>query len=113
MSLIKDALDELMKAIRESDEYQRYQAARAELCRYPELEQVVHEFRKKNYSIQNSGKVNLYDEVERLERESTDLRRNPVAEEYFAAELLLCRMVQTINWRIFDGLDFEVGFADE
>lgn len=113
MGQIEIALDQLVLVIKESDEYKRYQAARAKLHGYPELERNVHEFRKKNYQIQNSRNINLFDEVENLERENSQLRKNPLVEEYFVAELLFCRMMQQINWKIVDGLDFEVGFVNE
>ncbi len=113
MSQIENAFEKLMQVIRESEEYIRYQKARKELHKYPELEQTVHEFRKRNYQIQNSGNVSLFDEVDRLERENAQLRRNPVVEEYFVAELIFCRIVQQINWKMIDGLDFEVGFVNE
>lgn len=113
MDQIEIALDQLVLAIRESDEYKRYQAAREELHCYPELERSVHEFRKKNYQLQNSMNANLFDEVENLERENSQMRKNPIVEEYFVAELLFCRKIQHINWQLVDGLDFELGFVNE
>ncbi len=113
MSQIDTALNELVRAIKESPEYMRYQKAREELHKEPELERTVHEFRKKNYQIQNSGNVNLFDEVDALERENTDLRRKPVVEAYLSSELAFCRIVQRINWMLIEQLDFEVGFGNE
>lgn len=113
MDQIEIALEQLVLAIRESNEYQRYQAAREALHQYPDLERSVHVFRKKNYQLQNSMNANLFDEVENLERENSQMRKNPIVEEYFTAELLFCKKVQHINWQMVDGLDFEVGFVNE
>ncbi len=113
MRRIEQAFEVFLETLRESEEYVRYQNAKKALHEHPELEYTVHEFRKKNYQIQNSGNVNLFDEVDRLERENTEIRRNPVVEEYLAAEIAFCRLIQTINWRLIEGLDFEVGFVNE
>lgn len=113
MSQIDERLTDLIGAIRESGEFRRYQEAKNKLHENPELEEVVHNFRKKNYQIQNSGNVNLFDEVDKLERENSSIRRNPVVEEYMNAEIAFCRVVQNINWTLIEGLDFEVGFVNE
>lgn len=113
MDEVNAALERLVSAVRNSEEYIRYQRAREELHKEPELEQKVHEFRRKNFQIQNSGNVNLFDEVDRLEKEKTELRRMPVVEEYLSAELAFCRAIQHINWVLIDRLDFDLGLQNE
>lgn len=113
MDEMNTALDGLVRAIKDSSEYTRYQRAREELHKEPELERCIHEFRKKNFQIQNSGNVNLFDEVDQLEKENTELRRKPVVEEYLSAELAFCRVVQRINWTLIEQLDFDLGFGNE
>ena len=53
MSQIEDAMDGLMTAIRNSEEFIRYQAIR-KVHGFPKLESQITEFRKKNYLLQNS-----------------------------------------------------------
>lgn len=113
MDEINAALNGLVLAVKNSDEYIRYQKAKEELHKEPELEQSVHEFRRKNFQIQNSGNVNLFDEVDRLEKENTELRRKPVVEEYLSAELAFCRAIQRINWVLIEQLDFDLGLQNE
>ena len=113
MNEMNTALNELVQAIKDSQEYKRYQLVREELHKEPELERKVHEFRKKNFQIQNSGNVNLFDEVDRLEQENTELRRKPIVEEYLSAELAFCRIVQRVNWILIEQLDFDLGFGNE
>lgn len=113
MDQLEERIAELLQAIRQTQEYRRYQDAKNKLHEDPELERKVHEFRKKNHEIQNSGNVDLFWEVDQLERENTAIRKNPLAEEYMSAELDFCRMVQRINWKLIAGLDFEVGFINE
>ena len=87
--------------------------AKNKLHANPELEQIVFAFRQKNYQIQNSKNVDLFWEVDHLERENIDIRKNPVAEEFMTAELAFCRLLQKINFRLVGGLNFEVGFVNE
>ena len=65
MSQIEDAMDGLMTAIRNSEEFIRYQAIKEKVHGFPKLESQITEFRKKNYLLQNSqGTVDLYEETE-------------------------------------------------
>ena len=108
MSQIEDAMDGLMTAIRNSEEFIRYQAIKEKVHGFPKLESQITEFRKKNYLLQNSqGTVDLYEETEYQE-----FRKNPMVSEYLAAENALCKIVQQINWTLIEGLEFEVGFEE-
>lgn len=110
---IEKALDGLMGALKESDEYIRFQAIQDRVHKLPELELQINRFRRKNYLLQNSqGAVDLYEETDRMEQEYREFRKNPVVEEYLSAENALCRIVQQINWTIIEGLEFEVKFED-
>lgn len=113
MSQIEDAMDGLMAAIRNSEEFIRYQAIKEEVHGFPKLESQITEFRKKNYLLQNSqGTVDLYEETDRMENEYREFRKNPMVSEYLAAENALCKIVQQINWTLIEGLEFEVGFEE-
>lgn len=113
MDQISEKTADLIVAIRQSNEYKRYQEARQKLHEDPDLERAVHEFRKRNYQIQNSGNIDLFNEVDHLDWENSQMIKNPVVEEYMAAEIAYCRVVQEINWRLIEGMDFEVGFVNE
>ena len=127
MSQIEDAMDGLMTAIRNSEEFIRYQAIKEKVHGFPKLESQITEFRKKNYLLQNSqGTVDLYEETDRMENEYREFRKNPMVSEYLAAEKAssdqeakdinadnaLCKIVQQINWTLIEGLEFEVGFEE-
>ena len=108
MSQIEDAMDGLMTAIRNSEEFIRYQAIKEKVHGFPKLESQITEFRKKNYLLQNSqGTVDLYEETDRMENEYREFRNNPMA-----SENALCKIVQQINWTLIEGLEFEVGFEE-
>lgn len=113
MSQIEDAMDGLMTAIRNSEEFIRYQAIKEKVHGFPKLESQITEFRKKNYLLQNSqGTVDLYEETDRMENEYREFRKNPMVSEYLAAENALCKIMQQINWTLIEGLEFEVGFEE-
>lgn len=87
MSQIEDVMDGLMTAIRNSEEFIRYQAIKEKVHGFPKLESQITEFRKKNYLLQNSqGTVDLYEETDRMENEYREFRKNPMVSEYLAAE---------------------------
>lgn len=75
MSVVEDKVTELVNAIQDTNEYKRYQEAKNKLHANPELEQIVFAFRQKNYQIQNSKNVDLFWEVDHLERENIDIRK--------------------------------------
>ena len=80
----------------------------------PQLRQRLDEFRKKNYLLQNgSNAYDLFDDVQNLEREYEDMRKNPVIQEYLAAELQICRIIQRCADEILTSVDMEIeNFAD-
>ena len=113
MSQIETALDTLMAAIKESEQFIRYQQIKEKVHGFPELESRIADFRKENYLLQNSqGTLDLYEKTDRMENEYKEFRKNPMVEEYLAAENALCKVMQQINWTIIEGLEFEVGFEE-
>ncbi len=112
MSQINEALEGLIQAIWEGEEYKRYQEIRAKVHEQPELEQRIHAFRKKNYEVQNRANERaLYDQVDGLEREGIEFRKDPLVNEYLNAELGICRLFQRINWELVQNMDFDLGFV--
>lgn len=110
---MEEALKNLVDVIKASEEYRRYQSIRTRVHNLPELEQQIHDFRHRNYLLQNSqGEADLYDETDRMEQEYRTFRKNPIVKEYLSAENAFCRVVQQINWTLIEELDFEVGFEE-
>lgn len=111
VSHIDEALEGLIKAIWESEEYKRYQDIREKVHEQPELERRIYAFRKKSYDIQNfADEKVLYDQVDSLEREGFEFRKEPFVNEYLNAELGICRLFQRINWEIVRSINFDLGF---
>ena len=63
----------------------------------PELKSRVDDYRIRNYRLQQSENVDLYDAVDSLERDSYALRKSEKANAYLEAELEVCKMVQKVQ----------------
>jgi cell fate (sporulation/competence/biofilm development) regulator YlbF (YheA/YmcA/DUF963 family) len=102
-----EALDAYIAAIKNSDVYKEYRSALDELKKDPDLKRRVDDFRRRNYTFQQSEDINLA-EYDQFRSEVVGFRAaEPRADAFFDAEVALCRMIQDNNFRIVDALDFE------
>lgn len=109
MSRVDECIGNLIEALKESAEYQNYQEMLERIKQDPEKREKVNEFRKRSYLLQNSRdpQIDLFTEIDRLQEESVPLRAQPDVSEFLAAELAICRMVQHINYRLIQEIDFD------
>lgn len=114
MNQVDACLDNLIAAVLESDEYHKYQEIRERIKKEPEKEQAIHNFRKRNFLLQKSkDNIDLFDEIDRLDQEFKQFRAQPLVDEYLSAELAFCRLIQKINWKLMEHVDFDLGFFDQ
>lgn len=113
MEDVTRCVEELQRAIRKSSVYREYQEARLQLDGAPELKQKTDEFRGRNYQIQNSGNLDHFAEMERLEREYGEIRKHPLVSRYLETELDFCRMVQKIQELLVEAMDLEIDGFEE
>lgn len=103
-----DALGAFMDVIKNTSEYKEYNFQKEKVKRIPELKARIDEFRAKNYQLQNGAESdNLMEDVERLQRENEKFLENPLVADFLQAELEFCRMMQEVNVRIAEAIDFE------
>ena len=100
MDKVTECLDALIEEMRESRAYQNYLWMEEELEKDPDLKSRVDDYRIRNYRLQQSENVDLYDAVDSLERDSYALRKSEKANTYLEAELEVCKMVQKVQDRI-------------
>ena len=114
MDEIKEYTVQLSAALRGSEAYKAFREVSRKVSEEPQLRQRLDEFRKKNYLLQNgSNAYDLFDDVQNLEREYEDMRKNPVIQEYLEAELQICRIIQRCADEILTSVDMEIeNFAD-
>ena len=105
---------QLSAALRGSEAYKAFREVSRKVSEEPQLRQRLDEFRKKSYLLQNGNNAyDLFDDVQNLEREYEDMRKNPVIQEYLAAELQICRIIQRCADEILTSVDMEIeNFAD-
>lgn len=107
---IQGDLDLFIEKLKNSRVYQEYEEQKNRMKQNPELKQQVDEFRRRSYELQmRTYSENLYDEMDRFQREYEEFRERPQVHDFLTAELALCRMIQTITSTIAESVlqDFE------
>lgn len=110
MNQLDECLANLIEIVKNSPEYKEYQRIRELVHQEPEKERAINEFRRRNFELHKCRNVDLYAEMDRLEGEFAQLRAQPYVNEYLAAELSVCRMIQKINYSIMTEIEFDLGF---
>ena len=109
MNEIKDCIDALLAAVQNSEEYQKFEKYRDLLKENPELMDRVNTFRGNNFRLQNeANRDELFRGTEQLNRESRDLRIDPLLNAFLHAELSLCKLMQKICRTLTEGIDLDI-----
>ncbi len=106
VSRLDSATEALIKAVLATEEYQAYAEELNKVKQFPELKSQIDDFRKRNFELQSSAD-NDFNKLERFEREYAAFRENILVQDFLAAELDLCRLIQDLNMRITEALQFE------
>ena len=106
MRNMEDAVLAFISAIKASNEYQEYVREKERVKQYPDLKAQIDEYRKRNFLLQTSPDT-AFEQIEQFENEYAGFRENPMVSDFLAAELAFCRLMQGINIRVTDSLDFE------
>ena len=106
MRNMEDAVRGFVNAIKATEEYRDYTFAKNKVKQFPELKEQIDEYRRRNYEIQNSDETAL-ETIEQFEKEYAAFREKPLVEDFLAAELAFCRLMQEVNLQVTDSLEFE------
>lgn len=106
MNNIDNAVEQLISCVKESEIYKEYEEKLSEVNKYPDLKRQIDEYRTRNFLMQNSKEV-AFEKLEKFEQEYEDFMENPLVEDFLAAELAFCRMMQDINNCITEALHFD------
>lgn len=107
---LHDELCEFITKLKQTEVYREYEQQKERISSQPELKQRVDDFRRRNYEIQTrSYQDTIYDEMERFQKESEHLRDIPAVNDFLAAELAFCRMIQKVTATIVEAVseDFD------
>ena len=103
MDNIQSATENLIEAVRESQEYRTYLRYENILASQPELMHRVDEFRAENYELNNRAEdIDLFEAVDHFESKYRDLRRIPEVNAFLEAELSLCKRIQKVQDDLFE-----------
>lgn len=103
---LDSATTALINAVLATEEYQAFTAELKKVKEFPELKEQIDDFRKRNFELQSSAD-NDFNKLEQFEKEYAAFRENILVQDFLAAELDLCRLIQDLNMRITSALNFE------
>lgn len=108
MAELDNAVEKLIAAIIDTEKYRNYVREKDKVCRFPELKRQIDHFRLRNYELQNmTNDEELFHKLEEFEWEYDKFRENPLVSDFLMAELDFCRMMQDVNIRVTEALDFD------
>ena len=105
---VQKALEQLAQAIKDSDIYREYRRQSEKVDNTGNMREKIDEYRVRNFELQNSVQTeDLLDKLDAFEREYEKFREDPLVEEFLDAELAFCRMMQEIDVKLAEAMDFE------
>lgn len=108
MNTIDNAINVLLDAIRQSEEYRAYRYQLEKINLQPELRSQIDAYRDENFALQNNTPDDqLLWQMEQFEEKYRKFRENPLVSDFLAAELAFVRMIQEVNLKIAEGIQFE------
>lgn len=106
MRNMDEAIQEFINAIKGTKEYLDYTGEKNKVKQFPELKMQIDEYRRRSYELQSNDEIALQT-MEQFEEEYADFRGIPMVEDFLAAELALCRLMQKVNLKVTESLEFE------
>ena len=108
MMEVQEALEQLAQAVKESEVYREYRRQSERVDNAGDMREKIDEYRVRNFELQNSVQTeDLLDKLDAFEREYEKFREDPLVEEFLDAELAFCRMMQEIDVKLAEAMDFE------
>ena len=105
---VQEALEQLAQAVKESEVYREYRRQSERVDNAGDMREKIDEYRVRNFELQNSVQTeDLLDKLDDFEREYEKFREDPLVEEFLDAELAFCRMMQEIDVKRAEAMDFE------
>lgn len=106
MNEVYNSLQRLIDAVLESEIYHKYKIQCMRVNMYPDLKAQINEYRNRNLQLQTNENTTL-EQLERFEQEYAGFRDDPIVSDFLAAELAFVRMMQDINLKLTEAIQFE------
>ena len=111
--MITELAAKLNQAIKESDEYVRYQKTMEAVKKHPDLYQSMNTFRRRNYELQSyDDGVNRYAEIHNLSLEYEPTLRTPVVNDFLIAEQIFSLKLEEMYEIIAEGLNLDYDYME-
>lgn len=110
---VRRRLDDLVRAIRSSEEYRMFEEARQLLNAEPEKRRKAYEFRRKNFQFQNSEESVSAQAQVAMYHEREELHRDMLIDSYLKAELIMCRLLRQVGLGIMESADLDLDCMDD
>ena len=112
MGLIEEKAQELSQIVTGSEEYKNYLRIKREIEQNEALCHRVNDFRARNFQLHTTLEgEELYNAMENFEREQANFRKDPLVNQFLAAELRMVRIIQQVEKTIVDGIDLDLNYT--
>ena len=107
MEKIDTQVEALAQCIKDSQIYRNYRIQVEKIEKQPGLLDQINEFRRKNFELQSvEPSENMLDKIDAFNKEYESFRESPLVSDFLQAELDLCRLMQRIQVRLTEAIDF-------
>ena len=107
MEKIDAQVEALAQCIKDSQIYRNYRIQVEKIEKQPGLLDQINEFRRKNFELQSvEPSENMRDKIDAFNKEYESFRESPLVSDFLQAELDLCRLMQRIQVRLTEAIDF-------
>ena len=110
---VRRRLEDLVKAIRSSEEYHMFQEAKRRLDAEPAERKNADDFRRKNFEFQNSEESLSAQAQVAMYHERESLRRNELIDTYLNAELVMCRLLRQVTLSVMESSDLDLDSMED
>ena len=110
---VRRRLEELVQAIRASEECRQFEEAKAHLNAEPAKRKRTDEFRRKNFEFQNSEDSSSAQAQVSMYHERESLRRDPLIDSYLNAELVMCRLLRQVSLGVMESVDLDLDAMED
>ncbi|MBR5640995.1 MAG: YlbF family regulator [Firmicutes bacterium] len=111
MNNVYDLAHELARSLKETDQYKNYASVKARVDAEPALAKMVNDFQEKNMEVQTQMMLNGGKAPEEMMQQVQQLyavvAQDPLAAQYFAAEMSYTQVVSEIYGILGEAVRFE------
>lgn len=107
MNEIKDEVERLIEAVKNSETYKEYERQQNRVNDNPELKERIDRYRNEIFALQNDkNENNISNRMEEFAERYSDFLEIPEVSAYLDAENNLCRMMQELTDKVVCSLNF-------